>query len=477
MFTLRSSVRACALLALLVSLATVSAHAQDSRRNDAASPADPAAPVEGAPVEGAPVEGAPVEGAPAEAATTEAAPADAASTEASPAASASLEETAPAASALPVAVPVEAAPVEAAPVEATPVEAASSENATPAAASPAETAPAPQPPAYRGSLLYWQHGLTANTLAPDAQLTYNPTYYWYFLLQPRWYLDRQNFLVLSQGLSIEWTDADSTTTQREPQLGDTTFELRHTESLEGFVFIGSARLAAPVSTFSQAADRVLGTGLGLTVVRVFPELASLTFALSGSARHWFALTNVPTTNALSGAAGQFACASGTIASGGCDQIGDGTTERDRLTGGLTVSVSPIPELTFTTQYFMTTAYGHELAPAANPGLGGPTTLPDGSATHWRPAQYWAASVAYDVVGWLNLSIGYQSASSFTGLYNPNGSVRNPFYNADAELYLGANITFDTLIEDLVGAEEEGTPEERQRRRQGLSAAPSRTGNL
>ena len=472
MFTLRSSVRACALLALLVSLATVSVHAQDSRRNDAAAPVDPAVPVEGAPVEGAP----------AEAAIPEAAPADAAPTETAPAASASLEETAPAASALPVAAPA---------ASAAPVEAASSENATPApapaaasptemaptATAPAETAPAPQPPAYRGSLLYWQHGLTANTLAPDAQLTYNPTYYWYFLLQPRWYLDRQNFLVLSQGLSIEWTDADFTTTQREPQLGDTTLELRHTEVFEGFVFIGSARLTAPVSTFSQAADRVLGTGLGLTAVRVFPELASLTFALSGSARHWFALTNVPTTNALSGAAGQFACASGTIASGGCDQIGDATTERDRLTGGLTVSVSPIPELTFTTQYFLTTAYGHELAPAANPGLGGPTSLPDGSATHWRPAQYWTASVAYDVVGWLNLSIGYQSASSFTGLYNPNGSVRNPFYNADAELYLGANITFDTLIEELVGGEEEGTPEERQRRRQGLSAAPSRTGNL
>ena len=334
----------------------------------------------------------------------------------------------------------------------------------------AEETPAPAPRPYRGSIAYWQHGITANTLAPGAQLTYDPTYYQYLLLQPRWYLDAQNFLVLTQGAWLELTDSNATTTQHEPQLSDTTLEWRHTEAWEGFVFIPAVRLTAPLSLASQGAHRVLNTGLGLTVVRVFPELASLTIAAAFGYRHWFAASNVTAS------ASAYHCVLGSALSDSCSQANGSTTERDRLIAGLSVTVSPISGMTVTTQYFWSGVYGHELAPGTTGAIGGPTTLPDGSPTHWRNLQYWALAVGYDVLTWLNLQLGYQSASSFTAWLNPNGSVRNPFYSPDSELYLAATLAFDVLVEELEGQTGEGpSPELRQRRRQGLArtaAGPS-----
>lgn len=332
-----------------------------------------------------------------------------------------------------------------------------------AAEAPAEeeaAPPASEPSPFRGSLFSWQQGMTVHTLDPSAQLTYDPTYYWSFFVQPRYYLDRQNFLVLSQGLSVELTDAGYTTTQREPQLSDTVLEWRHIEVVEGFVFIPSVRLAAPLSTWSQAADRVLNTGVGLTVVKVFPEAASFTIALTGAYRHWFALTNVVT------AAQPYGCRlGGDAAAGGCDQAGGLTTERDRLLGALTLTVMPLPGFTVLTQYAIAAAYGHELRTET---IGSTVTYAD-DGNHWRNFQYWTLAVGYDVVPWLNLQLGYQSASFMTGLYNDDGSVRNPFYNPESELFLTATIALDVLTDEIVGTGDEVSPEQLQRRRQGLAS--------
>jgi hypothetical protein len=336
-------------------------------------------------------------------------------------------------------------------------ETSSAEGTLPSAPAEEEeaAAPAAAPRPYRGSIFYWQHGLTVNTLSPSAQLTYNPTYYWYFLLQPRWYLDAQNFLVLSQGLSIEFTEADWTTTQYEPQLADTVLEWRHTEMVEGFVFITSARLAAPTSLQSIGAERIINTGVGLTAVRVVPEAASLTFALSVGYRHWWAASNVMSRNA----APQYCAAD-------CGP----STERDRFSSVLTVNITPFAGFTATMQYALVAMYGHDLAPVSPGAVGGPSTIPDMSDTHWRGFQYWAVAVAYDVVPWLNLALGYQSASSLSPLWNDDGSVRNPFYNPDSELYLAATIAIDALVEEIEGSEDDASPELRQRRRQGLASA-------
>ncbi len=318
-----------------------------------------------------------------------------------------------------------------------------------------EEPPPRQPSPFRGSLFSWQHGLTVNTLDPSAQLTYDPTYYWSFFLQGRYYLDAKNFLVLSQGLAVELTNAGYTTTEREPMLSDTTLEWRHIEVFEGFVFIPSVRLAAPLSNWSQAADRIINTGVGLTVVKVFPELASFTVALSGGYRRWWATSNTVVYR------DQATCVRGPTAEQVCGA--GATTERDRFISALTLTVMPLPGLTVLTQYAFSWVYGHDIAPAR---IGTVDYTDDGN--HWRNFHYWALAVGYDVVQWLNIQIGYQSASVMTNFWNDDGTVRNPFYNPESEIYLSATLALDVFVDDLTGDRDEVSPQQLQRRRQGLA---------
>ncbi len=333
----------------------------------------------------------------------------------------------------------------------------------------APTPPAPTPSAplpWRSSLFSFQHASTVNTFVKDGQLSYNPVYYWSFFLQGRWYLDSKNFLVLSQGLSIEWTDSDFTTSRREPELGDTTLEFRHAENIAGFGVVLSGRLGLPLSKASQAAQRYLNTGLSVNISRAIPEAAGLTFALSLGYRRWWAGSNVSLTQT------KYYGGNGLFGSEPTNQAAGGSTERDRLTGGVTVNVTPFENFTLSTSFFVAAINGHDLAPHVIKTTG--EVLHDSSPSHWRNFTYWSLQAGYDFNPWLNVSIGYQSSGVFTPWLNDNGSVRNPFANPDSEVFMSATVMLDGLYESVRGSSDEsGTPEERQRRRQGLASNGSR----
>ena len=118
--------------------------------------------------------------------------------------------------------------------------------------------------------------------------------------------------------------------------------------------------------------------------------------------------------------------------------------------------------------FYMTAYGHELAPANVAINGGGETVADESVTHWRPFTYFSLAVGYDILPWFNLSLGLQNSGVVAPLYNPDGSVRSPF-TADTQVFLTTTVGLDALVSEIVGDEDDDlTPEERQRRRQGLA---------
>ncbi len=327
---------------------------------------------------------------------------------------------------------------------------------------------APRGPAltFANSFFSWTNALTVHSFAPAAQLSYDPTYVMAFNLTPRFYLTDSTFLWLNQGLSAELTDSNDGTYNREPLLDDTLLDIRQIVSWEGFVFQLQGRLGFPLSKASQAARRILQTGLGVTITRPFPELASFTVSATMGYRRWWATTNVPQT----GAAYPGNCVQ--IEPGQpplCTQAGGQSTIRDILIGGLSLSVMPLAGLTVSMSGFYMAAYGHELATASVPINGGTETVPDESLTHWRPYTYFSLAVAYDVLPWLNLQLGIQNAGVVAPLYNPNGSVRSPF-NTDTQIFLSTTLSLDGVYEQIVGTheEEELTPEERQRRRQGLA---------
>lgn len=339
-----------------------------------------------------------------------------------------------------------------------------------------EAPPPPRGPALRfaNSFFSWTNAVTFNTFAPGAQLTYDPTYLMTFTLMPRFYLTDTTFLWMSQSVFLELTDSNDGTYNREPLLDDTLLDLRQLARWEGFVIQGQLRLGFPTSKMSQAAGRVMQTGFGLTVTRPFPELAALTISVTGGYRRWWATRNYVATGEP--VYGSCESIGGTMPSF-CTHAGAVTPARDIVVTGLVMTVMPATGLTLSFSGFYLGIYGEEIADANVPVNGGSVTVSGESPTHWRHFTYFSLAVAYDVLPWLNLQLGIQSSGIAAPIYNPDGSVRSPF-NPDTQLFLSTTIGLDALYDQIVGTgEEELSPAERQRRRQGLARREGATSSF
>ena len=89
--------------------------------------------------------------------------------------------------------------------------------------------------------------------------------------------------------------------------------------------------------------------------------------------------------------------------------------------------------------------------------------------------YFSLAVAYDVTPWLNLQLGIQNANSVAPLFDPSGNVQSPFGPA-TQVFLSTTIGLDSFVNEVFGSEEDDglTPQERQRRRQGLASTGGRS---
>ena len=350
----------------------------------------------------------------------------------------------------------------------------------------AEDAPAPYQPPWRNSFFTYTNQGTFNSFIRDAQLSYNPSWSMLFTVNPRWYVAPTTFFWASAGLSIELTDTNTNALNREPLLNDTLIEIRHMIPWEGFVFMGAARIGIPTSRLSLAANRYIQTGLGLTIVRPIPE-AKLTLAGVFAYRRWWAGSNVvqvgtpqpdrcPPPPPIQGTAGGI---SPMINTATCDQLGTASAGRDIILAGISATATPIGAFSINLSVFFLSLYGFELAPAyveveTSPQ---PLRIDDGSPTHWRNFTYIALSVAYQFLPWLNVSLGVQNAGIVASAYNPDGSIRNPIFTPDTQVFLSATIGLDSLWGEIAGGGDDGlTPEERQRRQQGLARNNSGVGS-
>ncbi len=342
-----------------------------------------------------------------------------------------------------------------------------------------EAQAAREPLAWRNSFFTWTHGITPNTFLRDAQLSYNPTYYWSFSLTPRWYLAPTTFFWVNQSLSWELTDDDgSAANNREPQLSDTLIEIRHTIPWEGFIFIPAARLGLPASKLSQTAQRYFLLGVGGTAVRVIPEAWSLTIGVVAAYRYWFAGTNTPQLrNPIPGTTEvhvPFSQRPPTVDGvpeepQSISQASSLTSVRQQILLALTLNVTPLPGFNVSLAGFWVSQEGHGLGGASYGVDTSPSveTIGDQSATHWRHAYYLSLSLAYDVQPWMNVSVGWGSATVVTPLFTGN-QVTSPF-NPDNNFFLSTTFQIDGIYEAVAGSEDDGlTPEQRQRRRQGLA---------
>jgi hypothetical protein len=302
--------------------------------------------------------------------------------------------------------------------------------------------------AWRNSTLSWDHTLNTTAFVKSSQLTYNPTYEMAFSLRPRWYLDDLDealSLRLRQDLAIELTDTDTRSTNREPVLSDTFIDVVHAKlvELEGIALSGGGRLVLPISTVSRANSVVLGTGLLAGLSREFDVLEGLTLGGDANWTHYFATSNVTSTES------QHPCfVLDARAPQVCSQVGGPSTVSDSVLAGLSASLSPLTGLTVDLSFSWWWRFGRDLAEAEVPvttAPGGSVSIGDMSATHVRSLTWFMAGVGYDFTGWLNGALTY---ATLTEQLSPDGSRRNPFWNVDSAVSLTATLTLDQLYGEL-----------------------------
>jgi hypothetical protein len=296
---------------------------------------------------------------------------------------------------------------------------------------------------WRGTTFTFAQSMNLNTLSHSAQLSYDPTYAWAFIIEPRWYFNRATYANIDQRLSLELTDSDSTLHRQRALLSDTAlgvdtkFYTLPLPKLGELVLRAGAHVIAPTSLASQAATMVLGTrgraGAQLTFQHV---LHGASISLQGRYTHRFLRHN--TVEAVD----PYPCLAGGTTATNCAFLDTGTNVRDAastiLAGSLALSERVVLELLV----WVSWSRGSNLASASlTTDSGYVVSLPDNSLTHWHNDRYLVLGIDWNVTDWLSLG---GSVINYFSERNPDGSLRSPGKPVDLLVGLSTSIAFDQL---------------------------------
>jgi hypothetical protein len=176
---------------------------------------------------------------------------------------------------------------------------------------------------FRNSTFSWYHNVGALGLVRSSELTWNPVYSWLFRLNPRVYLTDKLSLRFKFGLGVEWTDADDTTTYREPRFEDIWLDVvygpAYRERFTKIEITPSLRLVLPTSREARAESLYLGIGPGFALRREFKLPWRMTADLSYSFRYVKNLNHYTTVQYE--APTIIGCGAGAdVSSGSCDAM-------------------------------------------------------------------------------------------------------------------------------------------------------------
>lgn len=325
------------------------------------------------------------------------------------------------------------------------------------------------PLAWRNSIFVWGSSLSANTLAPDAGISYNPTFSTSFRIRPRYYLTNQLYLALDQSLSIELTDTDIRARNREPVLSDTLLDLIWAGAYAtdlgfgGLSLTPGLRVQAPLSIASRAQTMILGIGPSLLALAPINDVMSgWVLGASGRWLHYFSRSNVPENENNQYCVGSFDSVTGTCTGGFADggeddpnrQLLGNSVVHDRLIFALFSSLSFVPNATFDLSFAWVWDFGYGLADARVPVMSEPDgelVIADQSDTHLRLLTSFSVGFSYTFEPWINASL---SLNTFQGEFQADGDRSNPFFDIDVTtIDLGVTVTLDRFYTDvIVGAD-------------------------
>lgn len=241
----------------------------------------------------------------------------------------------------------------------------------------------------------------------DSQLTYDPTYTWTLSVSPRWNVRERVSLGARQDMTLELTESDITTRQRQVWLDDTRLDVRYTmEARPGDVtltWLGLLRV--PTSLVSQGARRSLNLGGGLLAIRPVDVLSGLVFYGLVTYRAWLSSSDVVRTRRRDA----YACdLSGVGSTSACEQAGGVTTTIGTLSLVGQALLIPKPRWTLTLALALDVSHAHRLSEACvtvdtSPE---PVCLGDAARNHIRTLTEFSASVGYDFRDYLTLTLAY-----------------------------------------------------------------------
>jgi hypothetical protein len=290
---------------------------------------------------------------------------------------------------------------------------------------------------WRDSEIDYEHTVSALSFSKSADPTYNPYYAHRLYLMPYWHVgDLLTFkarLIVEQELT---SSIDSETLKKhEVTLSDLTLDASYagfTEPFTGIKFKGGIRFTFPTSKASQAMTMRMGIGPGVAVERKFPLLEGLT--LSYAARLNFYFYQFTTAQNSSP---WVACGGGDNSSPGCDNyVQNGTYNAwASFIHGPEIIFAPTDKLTVDLTFYFWNSYLY--------GLAGQPVLGDADAQKVRYSQWLLATVSYQVLDYLGVSLGF--SSQYSDL-RPDGKYRAPFLNRNTQLFLDLNFTIDPLVQ-------------------------------
>lgn len=316
----------------------------------------------------------------------------------------------------------------------------------------------------------WAHTITARTLAPGAQQTYNPYYNQTISVRPRWNFNPEWSVGARMDLDIELTDsglgsayANPTNSNRQLYWQDLRLDATYSKGglPGGLILAPSLGLRLPTSEFSRGQNRVLGINPSILLLRPTPLLQGFIPGIQLSYLYWAGTSNVaqprrndgasvdPSTPIVSNSPGAIASArcttagpNGPVADGDC---GDGTgVTQHQLAATVFANLVPISKLQLSVFYSSLWLKGAQLATACIGGDGSgddgvvtaggePACIPDNSVTKWRIFGVFGFSIGYDVLPYLTASISYSTLAIHPD--SDGNGIENPIWNENTQLAL------------------------------------------
>ncbi|HEX2675914.1 MAG TPA: hypothetical protein VHM19_04725 [Polyangiales bacterium] len=307
---------------------------------------------------------------------------------------------------------------------------------------------------FRDSMLFFEQSLGMNTFSKSSQLSYDPYYAMAFDLWLYWHFGERSALRLTQGIEVELTDSNSTTSRQKPLLGDT--GLRFSQKLviheltpaRKLTFSGAIDASAPTSLASQAAGMILGVGPRAVVALSLEDaLHGLSLALSTGYMRRFASNNTVRADV------PYPCFSSS-GNAECTYLGSLSSPRDLFDVSLISNLEITDKLGALLWLTFDFYHSYALAPAEiTTDTGATLALPDASATHFHNSRTLRIGVSYQVVPMLDMLL---SVTSVFSERSPNGNLRAPLRPVDTVLGLTATLMLDQVYVSAAGVPRHAT---------------------